>query len=630
MQEKYSLLKNINSPADLKEIPSADMPKLAEEIREFLIENVNKTGGHLASNLGVVELSMALHRVFDTPADHIIWDVGHQAYVHKILTKRKDAFSSLRQAGGISGFTRREESEYDSFGAGHSSTSVSAALGFAEADKLAGRDNYTVAVIGDGAYTGGMVHEALNNVKKDLRLIIILNENEMSISKNIGGFAKYIANIRTSRKYFQTKNRTISIIRKIPLLGKPLFNLIKTLKQWIKNLLYSSNYFEELGLFYIGPADGNDYETVERLLYEAKKKGESVVIHLKTKKGMGYSPAENEPNKFHSVYKGEKEEKESFHSAFGKILSNMAEEDEKICAITASMADGTGLSAFAKRHPQRFFDVGIAEEHASTFAAGLSASGMKPYFAVYSTFLQRGYDNLLHDIALQKLPVRICADRAGLATADGATHHGIFDVSFVSHIPEFEIFAPATIGSLEKILHDTKNTDTPVLIRYSNCADDDEIINTFYPSGDYENYGIRTDFAPDDELDCVIITYGKITREAISAKKKLSSMGYNIGLVLLERLKPYDKLAKQLLSFLPENKCKIIFVEEGIYYGGAGMILREELLNTEKGSAFATPDGYEILAIKDTFAIPKENVSYYEWCHISEKDIVEKVTKGKN
>lgn len=630
MQEKYSLLKNISSPKELKEIPSFDMPKLAEEIREFLIENVNKTGGHLASNLGVVELSIALHRVFDAPKDHLIFDVGHQSYVHKILTGRRDEFSELRQAGGISGFTRREESEYDCFGAGHSSTSISAALGFAEADKLAHRDNYTVAIIGDGAYTGGMVHEALNNVKKDLRLIIILNENEMSISKNIGGFAKYIANIRTSRKYFRTKSRTISIIRKIPLLGKPLFNLIKTVKQWIKNLLYSSNYFEELGLFYIGPADGNDYETVERLLYEAKKKGESVVIHLKTKKGMGYSPAESEPNRFHSVYNGEKKDGESFHSAFGKILLDMAEEDEKICAITASMADGTGLSGFAKKYPDRFFDVGIAEEHAATFAAGLSASGMKPYFAVYSTFLQRGYDNLLHDIALQKLPVRICADRAGLATSDGATHHGIFDVSFVSHIPEFEIYAPATVSSLKEILRKTKDKEAPLLIRYPNSSDDEDIINTFYPAGDYENYGIRADFSPENKPDFVIISYGRIMREAISAKKKLSERGYNIGLILLERLKPYDRLAIELLSVLPKNKCKIIFLEEGIYYGGAGMILREELLNTEWGSSFTAPDSYEILAIKDTFAIPKEKVSYYEWCHISEKDIIEKVTKGKN
>ena len=630
MEEKYRLLKNINSPEDLKKLSSAEMPALAGEIREFLIENVNKTGGHLASNLGVVELSIALHRVFNAPKDHLIFDVGHQSYVHKILTGRREEFSELRQAGGLSGFTRREESEYDCFGAGHSSTSVSAALGFAEADKLAGNDSYTVAIIGDGAYTGGMVHEALNNVKKDLRLIIILNENEMSISKNIGGFAKYIASIRTSRKYFKTKNRTISILRKIPLLGKPLFNIIKCVKQWIKNLLYSSNYFEELGLFYIGPADGNDYETVERLLTEAKNKGESVVIHLKTKKGMGYSPAENEPNKFHSVYNKEKSDKETFHSAFGEALSSMADEDGKICAITASMADGTGLTEFAKRHPDRFFDVGIAEEHASTFAAGLSASGMKPYFAVYSTFLQRGYDNLLHDIALQKLPVRICADRAGLATSDGATHHGIFDVSFVSHIPEFEIYAPATISSLKEILRKTKDREAPLLIRYPNSCDDEEIVNTFYPAGDYENYGIRTDFSPEDKLDSVIISYGRIMREAISAKKKLVGMGYNIGLILLEKLKPYDKLANELLSILPENKCRIIFLEEGIFYGGAGMILREELSNTEKGRAFASSDNYTILAIKDTFAIPKERLSYYEWCHISESDIIADIAKKNN
>ena len=628
MEEKYSILDKINTPEDLQVLSEKDMPELASQIRAFLVENVNRTGGHLASNLGVVELSIALHRVFSTPKDHIIWDVGHQSYVHKILTGRKDSFSHLRQIGGISGFTRREESEHDAFGAGHSSTSISAALGFAEADKLKGSDAYTVAVIGDGAFTGGMVHEALNNIKKDLRLIIILNENEMSISKNIGGFAKYMSHIRTSRRYFQTKNRTISFLRKMPLLGKPLFSLIKKVKQWIKNSLYASNYFEELGLFYLGPADGNDYATVERVLREAKNKGESVVIHLKTKKGLGYSPAEIQPDLFHSVYVNKKQG-ETFHEAFGDELAKLAEKDNRICAITAAMADGTGLNNFAKKYPDRFFDVGIAEEHALTFAAGLAADGMKPYFAVYSTFLQRGYDNLLHDIALQKLPVCICADRAGLAKSDGATHHGIFDVSFVSHIPEFSIYAPAALSSLREILKKSVDMSVPTLIRYPNSTDDAEITATFYPKGDYENFGIRCDFSTDDELDSIIISYGSIVKEAINAKKQLNTENIKAGLILLEKLKPYDIIAKELSLVLPKKKCGIVFLEEGIYYGGAGMLLRDELLRLDRGKEFAQAENYSILAIKDNFAIPCENTDYYSYCHISARDIIEEIKRKK-
>lgn len=628
MEERYSVLDKINSLEDLKLLSEKDIPELASQIRDFLVENVNRTGGHLASNLGVVEISIALHRVFNSPKDHIIWDVGHQSYVHKILTGRKDKFSRLRQIGGISGFTRREESEHDAFGAGHSSTSVSAALGFAEAEKLKGSDAYTVAVIGDGAFTGGMVHEALNNIKKGLRLIIILNENEMSISKNIGSFAQYISHIRASNNYFKTKSRTISFLHKIPLLGKPLFKLIKNIKQWIKNSLYGSNYFEELGLFYLGPADGNDYSTVERLLREAKNKGESVIVHLKTKKGFGYSPAEEKPDLFHSVY-ANKKQGETFHEAFGDELVKMAEKDSKICAITAAMADGTGLKEFSKKHPDRFFDVGIAEEHALTFASGLAAAGMKPYFAVYSTFLQRGYDNLLHDIALQKLPVRICVDRAGLAKADGATHHGIFDVSFVSHIPEFSIYAPATTSSLREILKETANIDGPSLIRYPNSTDDAEIISTFYPMEDYESFGIRCDFSEDDALDAIIISYGSIVKEAIYVKKLLSSENINIGLILLERLKPYDNVAKELSFILPKKPCKIVFLEEGIYYGGAGMLLRDELSFLDKGKEFTNADNYSILAIKDNFAIPCENTDYYSYCHISARDIVKAIKYEK-
>lgn len=616
---KYDILDKINCPQDLRQLPKDQIPLLAEEIRQFLIEKVEHSGGHLASNLGVVELSLALHRVFDTPKDRIIWDVGHQSYIHKIITGRKDKFNTLRQAGGISGFTRRDESEYDCFGAGHSSTSISAALGFAEADKMSGNDAYTVAVIGDGAYTGGMVHEALNNCKKDLKLIIILNENEMSISKNIGGFAKYIAHVRASRRYLKTKKRTASFLKKIPLVGNAMFCALRDTKQYFKNLLYSSNYFEELGLFYIGPVDGNDFDVVENLLYEAKQKGESVIVHLKTKKGKGYSKAEENPNLYHSVYTNKSETKK-FPVVFGEELVRMAEHDDKICAITAAMTDGTGLLEFSKRFPERFFDVGIAEEHALTFAAGLAAAGMKPYFAVYSTFLQRGYDNLLHDVALQNLGVRICVDRAGLAASDGATHHGIFDVAFASHIPNVEIYSPVTFGSLREVLNSTKDIKNPVLIRYSNSCEDEAVNLAFYPDGNYSSVGAKSDFSVKDACDVVIVTYGKIVKEAMKAKNSLAKRGLRVGIILAEKLKPYNSLALSVAELLP-SRCRLIFLEEGIYYGGAGMLLREELARLDGFDFDDRLTDYKTFAIDDNFAIPKINVNYYEWCGISANDI---------
>ncbi len=614
----YSILDKINSPEDLRSLPKEEIPALAEEIRSFLIEKVERNGGHLASNLGVVELSLALHRVFETPKDRIIWDVGHQSYIHKIITGRKDKFDQLRQAGGLSGFTRREESEHDCFGAGHSSTSISAALGFAEADKLSGNNAYTVAVIGDGAFTGGMVHEALNNCSKDLKLIIILNENEMSISKNIGGFAKYIAHVRASRRYLKTKKRTASFLKKIPLLGNALYCAVRDTKQWFKNILYASNYFEELGLFYIGPVDGNDFALVETLLQEAKQKGESVIIHLKTQKGKGYLQAEENPNLYHSVYVNTGEEKR-FPEVFGEELIKIAERDEKVCAITAAMADGTGLFEFSQKFPQRFFDVGIAEEHALTFGAGLAAAGMKPYFAVYSTFLQRGYDNLLHDVALQRLPVRICVDRAGLATSDGATHHGIFDVAFASHIPEVEIYSPSCFGSLRTVMEATKDSQCPVLIRYSNIPDNEEINNEFYSDGNFDKVCALADTSASD-ADIVIVTYGRVVKEALKAKQALARQGKRVAVILAEKLKPYSDFARCVASMLPK-KCTLVFLEEGIYYGGAGMLLREELSRLDGFDFNERISHYKIFAIDDDFAVPEKNVNYYEWCGISAGDI---------
>ena len=470
VRERY--LPSIQSPADLRALPSDAIPGLCAEIRETLIETVSRTGGHLASNLGVVELSVAMHRVFDCPRDHMIFDVGHQSYVHKLLTGRYARFDTLRIGGGVSGFTRRSESEYDCFGAGHSSTSLSAALGFAQSDRMTGSDAYTVAVVGDGAFTGGMIHEALNNITPGLRLIIIINENEMSISKNIGRFALHMARLRRKAGYFKTKKGISRVLKHIPLVGDKLFCFARYTKKAFKNALYGSNYFEDMGLYYIGPADGNDYEAVEELLTEAKKLGDSVVIHLKTRKGKGYVPAEEDPGRYHGMAPAGKTSGENFSRRLGEILIAEATGDDRLCAITASMSEGTGLESFRAAHPDRFFDVGIAEEHAMTFAAGLAAGGYHPVTAIYSSFMQRAYDQVIHDIALQSLPVLMCIDRAGLNQADGATHHGLFDVSFLSAIPGVTIYTPATFAGLALSVHTALQSGTPAAIRYPNGGED--------------------------------------------------------------------------------------------------------------------------------------------------------------
>lgn len=612
---RYPLLFSISSPADLRAMPEEAMPALCEEIRAYLLETVPRTGGHLASNLGVVELTVALHREFDTPNDRIIFDVGHQSYVHKLLTGRREAFDTLRTPGGLSGFTKRSESEYDAFGAGHSSTSLSAALGFARADRLSGRQSYTVAVVGDGAYTGGMIHEALNNCEPDLPLIIVLNENEMSISRNIGGFARYIAGIRNSGNYRRAKRLTTRILPRIPLLGKPLYRFLRHVKQAIKNRLFSSNYFEELGLYYLGPADGNSYAETAFLLRQAKKQRESVILHLSTKKGKGYPPAEEHPSEYHSVY-ATHTDGEHMPAACGQVLSALAAEDETVAAITAAMREGTGLCPFFEAHPTRAFDVGIAEAHAVTFAAGLAAAGMKPYVALYSTFLQRAYDSILHDVALQGLPVRLLVDRAGLAGGDGPTHHGIFDVAFLSHIPGMQILAPATVGSLGAMLRDSLTAEGPLAIRYENRTDDPAILSAFYPDGDFDAYGVRPSFSSQDEArDGVILAYGAIVSEALRARELLAARGRSVGVILLERLKPYDALSEALMPYL-RSAPRVLFLEEGIHSGGAGMLLGDAL------SAAGLTAPYSVKAIRDHFASPDVPVDLRAFCGIAAEDVV--------
>lgn len=621
--KEFEILSLINDPSDVKALDEKKLTRLCSEIREFLVDKVSENGGHLASNLGVVELSVALHRVFETPKDRIIFDVGHQSYVHKMLTGRRDDFDTLRQNGGLSGFTKRSESEHDAFGAGHSSTSVSAALGFAEADRLSGSDAYTVAVLGDGAFTGGMVHEALNNCGGNLKLIVILNENEMSISKNTGRFADSFSRIRISEGYFNTKLATARILKSIPLVGKWILKLLKSIKRAVKNSLYGSNYFENMGLYYLGPVDGNDIEAVEDVLRLAKKQQDGVIVHIKTKKGKGYAPAEVNPDKFHSLSPSGAVGGNSFSDEFGKIICELAERDKRVSAITAAMCDGTGLADFKKRFNERFFDVGIAEPHAVTFAAGLAAGGKKPFAAIYSTFLQRAYDNIIHDVALQGLPVCFCIDRSGLNPADGPTHHGIFDVSFLSQIPGMEIYTPATYTSLRLALEKALEGNKPCAVRYPRGGESELVKEHFKDCAD-EFCAVRCDFDLDTTVDAVIITYGRIADEAIKAKMSLSEKGISTGIILLESLKPYDSLCRNYIDkALCGRKLPVVFLEEGIRNGGAGMII-SDILSEEFGYDRAK---MRIVAIDDCFGYGAKDENIYTTLGISAEDAEREITE---
>ena len=616
---KYSLLDRINSPSDLKKLNKKEIPMLCNEIREFLIESTEECGGHLASNLGVVELTLAIHTVFDSPIDHVIFDVGHQSYIHKIITGRRDDFKKLRKPGGLSGFTLMRESEHDAFGAGHSSTSISAALGYAEADKLSNKKSHTVCVTGDGAFTGGMIHEALNNCKKDLPLVIILNENGMSISSNKGAFASYLSRFRASAGYRKFKKDTKNFIDSIPLVGKPLHKLCSLAKRAIKTLIYKPNYFEELGLYYIGPVDGHDYGKICKALTMAKQTGKATVVHIKTMKGKGYSPAESSPDGYHSVIRDY--DSATFHTEFADKLINLAEKDDRITAITAAMGIGTGLNLFGEKYPDRYFDVGIAESHALTFSAGLAAGGYKPFVAIYSTFLQRGYDNLLHDIALQNLPVKLMIDRAGLAVGDGATHHGIFDVAFISHIPNMTLLAPISYASLSEMIEYASEHTGPIAIRYSNASEAKGVLSRFESISSNPLCKISADFEEKDHPEYVFITYGGLLQRVCTAADILRAEGYSVGVIAVETIKPYNLVAKEILPLISSAK-RVLYAEEGIKNGGAAEITREELIS--HGLDVSTVD-YEIAAIEDNFASPTVLCDLYDYVGLSPEKLAEKM-----
>ncbi len=618
-KNEYKYLGKVNCPEELKKLSLTECEELCGEIRKELIKTVSKNGGHLASNLGVVELTVAIHRALSLPEDKLIFDVGHQSYTHKLLTGRFGEFDTLRTPGGLSGFECRREGKYDAFGVGHAGTSLSAAIGFAEAERIRGGNNFALAVVGDGAYTCGMIHEAMNNCSSDLKLIIVLNENEMSISKNIGGFANYIARVRSSKKYYSVKRSVRLCISKIPLVGKSFVKFIRNRKKSLKNTLFQSNFFEDMGIYYLGPCNGNDLARMENLLHEAREYGGCSIIHVKTKKGQGYTPAEEDPGYYHGISPEGTVKTPTFSEHFGEVMVKRGKNDKKLCAITAAMSYGTGLEGFAKEIPERFFDVGIAEEHAAAFAAGLCAAEMKPVFAVYSTFLQRSYDNIIHDAALQSLPVVFCIDRAGLAMADGPTHHGIFDVSMALSVPRTKIFAPIDFEGFDRAFEEAmREKECPVFIRYK--SGNETKLTGFSRCGENGmSMFLKKNYT--GKADSVIITYGRIVTEA---QKALEAYGgrEKTGIILLEALGKDRAFADMIASHISDKKGKIVFLEEGIRGGGMGMTLMS-MMGTD--ARFKNKE-LEIFAI-DSFGISKKGEELYKTCKISAGDVLEFLNK---
>lgn len=589
------ILELINGPEDIKKLTGKELDILRQEIRDFLIGKISRTGGHLASNLGVVELTMAIYLVFDLPKDKIIWDVGHQSYTHKILSGRKGEFDDLRQYGGMSGFPKRKESPCDAFDTGHSSTSISAGLGLAQARDVSGQDHFIVSVIGDGALTGGMAYEALNNaapIKKNF--IIILNDNNMSISENVGGMSKYLNGIRTGDGYLDLKKYVTNILSRIPVIGDGLIDKISRTKNGIKQLLIPGMLFENMGITYLGPVDGHDVKALSRTLKEAKKLDHAVLVHVITKKGKGYEPAEKNPARFHGVdpfdvLTGEmKKEKKnpSYTDVFSRTICQLAEKDPKITAVTAAMPDGTGLKRFSNLYPDRFFDVGIAEEHAVTSAAGMAAGGLKPVVAVYSSFLQRGFDQILHDVCIQNLPVVFAVDRAGLVGSDGETHQGIFDLSFLSAIPNMSIFAPKNMWELKAGLEFAMSFGGPFAIRY--------------PRGEAYK-GLKEFNAPVEygrgemlyeEKDIALLAVGSMVSTGEHVREKLKSEGWSCTLANGRFVKPFDE---ELVDRLARNHWLIVTMEENVLHGGYGLMVTRyihEHYPHVKVMNIAIPDGY--------------------------------------
>ena len=558
--KKELLLESIKTPADLKKLHSEELCQLSDEIRKVIIETVSKNGGHLASNLGMVEPTVVLHRVFDSPNDKIIFDVGHQCYAHKLLTGRYDSFSTLRKFGGLSGFTNPAESEHDVFYEGHSGTSISAALGIATANKLRGDDSYTVAVVGDGSLTNGMIYEALNNCSgSKLNLIIIINDNEMSISSNVGGLHNYLSHLRISKGYFTFKRGFERWLMRIPAIGEPLAKFFKLIKDAIKHVFVKDTIFEDLGIVYLGPVDGNDTRKLSIVLEEAKLKHQCCVVHMRTLKGMGYRNAENRPDRYHSVGSFDVDGGivsggvKTMSEHFGEVLSNAAREDKRICAITAAMCDGTGLRGFSEAFPERFFDVGIAEEHAVTFASGLAAGGFRPVVAMYSTFSQRVCDQLIHDVALQGLPLVLALDRCGFVAGDGVTHQGIFDYPLFSSIPGAIIYSCADADDITDVLSHAVSSSGLTVMRYPKGKAE---------SGVYVGLINGKNFSHTENVkdcDVIIVTHGRMTETALAARRILGED--KVGVIKLLRVYPLD--LEELTPLIGKEKIVYVLDESG-------------------------------------------------------------------
>lgn len=588
-------LERIKQPNDIKQLNIEELEVLAEEIRSFLVEKVSKTGGHLASNLGVVELTMAMHMNYDLPKDKIIWDVGHQAYTHKLLTGRKEGFDDLRTYGGMSGFPKRKESDCDAFDTGHSSTSISAGLGYVCAREILKEDYDVVAVIGDGSLTGGMAYEALNNAATlNSNYVIVLNDNKMSISQNVGGMSRYLDSLRTAEAYSDLKSAVETAVGSIPIGGEVMVQHIRKTKSSIKQLFVPGMFFEDMGIKYLGPVDGHDLKALNRAFKEAKRVNGPVLLHVLTTKGKGYVPAEDDPSKFHGtgpyiIETGESIAsggKDSYTSVFSKVMVDIAKNDNKLVAITAAMEDGTGLAAFHKYFPDRFFDVGIAEGHAVTFAAGLAAAGMHPVFAVYSSFLQRGFDQVIHDVCLQNLPVVFAIDRAGLVGSDGETHQGVFDLSYLSLVPNMTIMAPKNKWELADMLRFAVRLEAPVALRYSRGAAYDG----------FKEYRAPIVYGKSEiiyeENDIAILCVGNMFESAAKVRKILKDTGYHCSLVNARFVKPIDE---ELIKELSKTHRLIVTIEENVRIGGYGEKVQEFISDRNLKTSvlnIAIPDEY--------------------------------------
>ena len=586
------MLEKINKTNDIKKLTTNEKVELASEIRNYIIDIVSKNGGHLASNLGVVELTLALESVFDVSKDKIIWDVGHQAYVHKILNGRKEELKTVRQMRGISGFPKICESETDCFNTGHSSTSISAAMGIAKARDIKGEDHNVIAVIGDGALTGGMALEALNHVGySQTKMIIVLNDNEMSISKNVSGMNNLLTKLRSKKNYRKTNRRGREIVSSIPAVGKIITQVVSKSKNAIKQVFVPGMYFEEIGIKYLGPVDGHNIEDLENLFERAKNFDEPVLIHVLTKKGKGYTFAEDNPAKFHGVGPFEKgtgktlKSVKDYSSVFGERIVKLAKKDKRIVAITAAMRDGVGLNAFSKKFPDRYFDVGIAEEHALTFAAGLAKEGMIPFVAIYSSFYQRGFDQVIHDICLQKLPVVMCVDRAGIVGNDGETHQGLYDMAFFKLIPNITIMAPKNFKELEDMMELAITLNKPVVIRYPRGGESDIKLKN-----SKVKYG-KAEILKEGE-DITIIGIGNSVSKAMKISKLLSKDDISSEVINARFLKPID--SKTIIKSVRKTG-KVVVIEDGTIVSGLSSSIKEILFDNDlnvKAKFYAYPDKF--------------------------------------